>query len=453
MRGSCWHQAMSLRLRLNLLLGMIVVVTLAGATWSVVNQARQAVADELRSSVDLTGTLLEAMATQAIPADAAATFTQLIKSIKARHLDIQLIDEQLPQPPRAGRKPRAPRWFVGLVEPDPIQLRRRIPLPQTSLWLEVRADPADELDESWRETSRTLITLLSLALALVFLFARWGRLVLWPLNEIRLALGQVEAGRYATRLTQFGIPELDAIAEGFNKMALGQERDAAEVAELARRALVIREEERRRLAHELHDEMGQSISAIKALAVSISRRALAHDPRITQSADTIAEVSTRVYERVRQMMSQLRPTALDELGLVSALADMIDTWNSHHENVFCGFAVNGKVPPLSAAQSINLFRIVQEALTNIAKHASAANASVMVDYHATKLANDGELSLLIKDDGVGFEATTKTRGLGLVGISERVKALGGKLTLATQPGSGTQFTINIPLNEYLASNA
>ncbi len=443
---------MSLRLRLNLLLALIVLVTLAGATWSVVNQARQAIADELRSSVDLTGTLLEAIVTQQRADTAEATLMRLLESIKARHLDIRLIDERMPTPPPVRRTPRAPAWFVTMIEPDPIQLHRLIAVPHTPLRLEVRADPADELDESWRETRRTLITLLSLALALVFLFSRWGRVVLRPLREISVALGQIEAGRYGTRLTQFGIPELDAIAEGFNKMATGQERDAAEVAELARRALVIREEERRHLAHELHDEMGQSISAIKALAVSISRRAVAQDPRITQSADTIAEVSTRVYERVRQMMSQLRPSALDELGLASALADMIDTWNSHHENVFCGFAVHDKLPPLSATQSINLFRIVQEALTNIAKHAAAANASVIVDYRASELANDGELSLLIKDDGVGFEASTRTRGLGLVGISERVKALSGKLALATQPGHGTQFAITIPLYENPASN-
>jgi two-component system sensor histidine kinase UhpB len=227
-------------------------------------------------------------------------------------------------------------------------------------------------------------------------------------------------------------------------MATAQERNAAEVEELARRALVIREEERRHLAHELHDEMGQSISAIKALAVSISRRADPHDPKIKQSADTIAEVSTRVYDRVRQMMSQLRPTTLDELGLVRALEDMIDTWNSHHENVFCGFSASSRLPHLSATQRINLFRIVQEALTNVAKHAGATNASVVLEYTGDGAA--GEILLRIRDDGAGFDIRTQPRGLGLVGIHERVRALGGKITLASHPENGTQFEISVPLS-------
>ncbi|MGH8596305.1 MAG: histidine kinase [Gammaproteobacteria bacterium] len=142
-------------------------------------------------------------------------------------------------------------------------------------------------------------------------------------------------------------------------MARERARHDAEMS-LAHRALAIREEERKHLAHELHDEMGQSISAIKALAVSIAQRDTSVDHRIRQSAATIAEVSTHIYEKVRQLMSQLRPTALDELGLQSALEDMIDDWNSH-------------LKPLQ-----------------------------------------------IKDNGIGFDVTRTRRGLGLVGIFERV---------------------------------
>lgn len=215
--------------------------------------------------------------------------------------------------------------------------------------------------------------------------------------------------------------------------------------ELTRRALAIREEERRNLAHELHDEMGQSISAIKALAVTISRRTEACDPKVKKSADTIAEVSSRVYDRVRQMMSQLRPTMLDELGLVSALADMIDTWNGHHEDVFCGFTPSEPLPPLTATQGINLYRIVQEALTNIAKHAEARHAAVTLECRVLDPAFERELVLCVSDDGRGFDVGAPSRGLGLIGIHERVKALAGKITLASCPGGGTKFEITVPL--------
>lgn len=441
---------MSLGLRLNLLLALIVLASLGGALWTEVTQARQAVADELQSTIDLASLLLEAVVEQHRHAEALPRLLQMIDTIRAGHLDIRLVDARAGRGPPARGAPRAPDWFVALVEPEPARLERSVLIPGSALKLEIRADPADELTESWRKTRRTLTALVLLAAALTAAFVCCGRLVLRPLSQIAAALGQIEARRFGIRLGRFGVPDVDTIAEGFNRMAAAQERDAREVEELARRALVIREEERRHLAHELHDEMGQSISAIKALAVAISRRADPGDPKVKQSADTIAEISSHVYERVRQMMSQLRPTTLDELGLVSALEDMIDTWNSHHETAFCGFTRSGQLPPLTSTQSINIFRIVQEALTNIAKHASARHASVTLGYRAD-MAEGGELLLKITDDGAGFDITARRRGLGLVGLHERVKALGGKLALASRPGNGTQFDISIPLNSQPSS--
>jgi len=441
---------MSLVVRLNILLAIIVLVTLGGVTASVVAQARLSIAQELQSSVDLSTLLLTGITDRSPPAHSLGQISHIVATVRARHLDIRLVDTRAPTGlRRARRTPQAPDWFVSLVEPDPVALTRTILIPDTAMRLEIQADPADELTETWRETSRTLIAFGLLACALIFSFALWARVALRPLGQIAAALAQVEAKRLGTRLERFGIPDLDVIVESFNRMAAAQERDAIEVEELTRRSLMIREEERRHLAHELHDEMGQSISAIKALAVSISRRTEQLEPKVSRSADTIADVSTRIYERVRQMMSQLRPTTLDELGLVAALEDMVDTWNSHHETAFCTFTMGGEFPPLTPTQSINLFRIVQEVLTNVAKHANARQATVTLEYRTSALATvagHGELVLRLGDDGIGFDPQAPRRGLGLVGLYERVKALNGKITLASNPGNGTQFEIVIPLN-------
>jgi signal transduction histidine kinase len=148
-----------------------------------------------------------------------------------------------------------------------------------------------------------------------------------------------------------------------------------------------------------------------------------------------------MYDQVRSMMARLRPSILDELGLVSALGSMIDDWNTHHEDLFCSFEHLGAVPTLSADGAINVFRIVQEALTNVARHAQAATVSV-------RLRTERRACLLdIEDDGCGYDPATVRRGHGLLGIDERVRAMGGRLSLATAPGRGTKFSIVIPLSE------
>jgi two-component system sensor histidine kinase UhpB len=107
------------------------------------------------------------------------------------------------------------------------------------------------------------------------------------------------------------------------------------------------------LAQELHDELGQSISAIKALAVAIRDHLPASKTTIVDSADTIIDVSTDIYSRARSMIARLRPVVLDKLGLVSALQNMVDDWNSHHEDTFCKFGVEGQIPDLADDIAIN----------------------------------------------------------------------------------------------------
>ena len=212
---------------------------------------------------------------------------------------------------------------------------------------------------------------------------------------------------------------------------------------LTQRSLAIQEDERRNLAYELHDELGQSITAIKAVAVSIEQQST-RDPRsITESADTIIKVSNRMYNVARNMMLRLRPPALDELGLITALQDMIDDWNSHHEETFCSFSFEGDMDSPGEEISISLYRIVQESLTNVVKHAAASNVKIriaIIDYN-----NSQYVDMVIEDNGRGFDNTVTRPGLGLLGMRERVEALQGNLQIDTRPGAGVRITITLPL--------
>ena len=443
---------MNLRLRLTVLLASMFVLTLAVGAAYVMKNARAAVADELLSSLDLASNLIGLMVAHEAGETAAPEAARLARQLAGlghpRHLHIELSGEPgsamraLAGP--LGNPARAPAWFVRLIAPEHLDLIRSVRVPNSGLFVIVRADPAAEITEVWGETRLMLSVLVVFGVIAIGLVCVVVGRALRPLAAMPAALERIERGEFGPRVSPSGSGDVDVIAERFNHMASVLERSHREMAALARRSLAIQEEERRRLAHELHDEMGQSISAIKALAVSIGQRAPAGDGTLAASAATIAAVCTDVYDRVRQMMMRLRPVILDELGLVMALQNMIDDWNGHHEETFCRFEVAGRVPRLSPEVSINLFRIVQEALTNIARHARATEAAIALAVEPAA-AGGARLHLTITDNGIGFDLGAVARGLGLVGIGERARAIGAVLALASVHGGGTQFDLTLDL--------
>lgn len=335
--------------------------------------------------------------------------------------------------------PGIPDWFVRFLMPSGLELERRLPLGASGDEVVLRALPEAQVAAAWRELRGIFAAALASTLCAVAWVSLDLRGAVLRLRQIARAIDGFRAGAYRTRIAASGRPEVDAVAASFNRLAGEVARSEAELGEISQRALAIREDERRHLAHELHDGIGQSISAIKALAVSISRKA---DPEsgIVPIARMIADVSSSMYDQVRQMMDRLRPTILDELGLVSALDSMIDDWNAHHDQSFCAFERDEVILELPPDMSINVFRIVQEALTNVAKHAAARSVSV-------RLVPDpaGMLLLEIADDGAGFDPALARRGLGLVGIEERARAVGGTLRVEAAPGRGARIEISIPL--------
>lgn len=206
---------------------------------------------------------------------------------------------------------------------------------------------------------------------------------------------------------------------------------------LSQRSMQVQEEERRNLARELHDELGQSLNAIKVDAVTIRDRSVAL-PEIHRSALSIIEVSSQVYDVVRSLMQRLRPVALDELGLRSAVQYGVEQWQRRHAGVRCTFTAEGELDDLDEQTNITLYRLVQECLTNVAKHADATQVAVSM----TRAAN--ELSFSFSDNGKGFDPSQRSRGLGLVGLRERVEALAGHFELESAPGGGAHVKAVIP---------
>jgi len=206
---------------------------------------------------------------------------------------------------------------------------------------------------------------------------------------------------------------------------------------LTKQSLAIQEEERRYLARELHDEMGQSLSAIKAVAASADKHI--NDEKVKTSLATITDISSRIYNVVRDMMKRLHPVILEELGLIPALNDLIDDWNTHHENTFCHFDMNNNdLDKISKEISITVYRLIQECLNNVAKHANADDVFITLSTHGNSL------KLTVRDNGQGFDTKQQTNGLGLPGMHERVEALGGQYEINSAPGNGVTIQVILP---------
>ena len=210
--------------------------------------------------------------------------------------------------------------------------------------------------------------------------------------------------------------------------------------ELARQLIAVQENERRALARELHDELGQACSAIRLETAYIRHcDGAAHDGIALAAARADAEAQ-RLYELVRDMLKRLRPLNLDTLGLVAALQELCESWEER-TGVSCVFHHQGVLQALGDDIDITVYRVTQEALTNVTRHAQASSVRV-------QLARGGAgLSLLVTDDGRGIDPSRSTEGLGLLGASERAAALGGRLQVGAGPSAGVQLALHLPLAE------
>jgi two-component system sensor histidine kinase UhpB len=433
---------MSLRIRLSLIISLLFLSSMLLGVVLLVVSAKQRVTNEVSSTATLTFQLLDALLPLAEEAGTEADYSDLLRKLRelenARHMVVSIEHRGGQQAAPTDPEPAvAPQWFTRLVQDTPLEYRRTLASPAGEV-ITIRTNPADEISEVWQETRRFLIVL-SLALLLLnsilyLVIGHWFR----PVTTILANLDHVEEGGSGAPLPARTLPELQVIADRIGHLATVLANSRKDNERLQRRSLAIQEEERRHLVQELHDEMGQSISAIKAIAFSIAERNEA-DAMSSEGARRVVQISNNVRDHIRSMMHRLRPPVLDELGLQAALEHMVDEWNRNHSSCFCSLRCTGDIVGIGSEQQIHLYRIVQEALTNVAAHAGCEHVNL-------SLQCDSAIHLQIRDDGVGFSPQTVQLGMGLSGMQERVKAMGGSWQLDSAPGAGVTMEITVPLD-------
>ncbi|EIF33074.1 signal transduction histidine kinase [Burkholderia sp. Ch1-1] len=234
------------------------------------------------------------------------------------------------------------------------------------------------------------------------------------------------------------------------------ERLLADNRRLANQALQAQELERRHLARELHDELGQYLNAISLDAARIRDLSSTREPEIHRVSLGLMQSASHVYRQIGGMIRRLRPIGLDEFGLPSALEHCVDGWRERLPDASFSLTIEGDFAGLSDALTITLYRLVQEGLTNVSKFARTARVEVfMVRAPRETLARqDGrlvdEIVVTMADDGPGADLDKPRGGLGLIGMRERVEALGGEFHVASKPEGGFLFCARVPAHAGLA---
>ena len=207
--------------------------------------------------------------------------------------------------------------------------------------------------------------------------------------------------------------------------------------DLLQRLYTAKEDERLALARELHDEMGQTSTAIRTEVAVLQRIGRLH-PEADESVKRIGESAQHLSQMTRQMLHRLRPPALDSMGLEQALMSLCDNWQQNAQTL-CEFKVPTLPEGLNDYACVTVYRIVQEALTNVTRHANANNVRVQLT-----LDSQG-LNLNIEDDGQGMADTQAVHpGFGLLGMQERVASVAGRMSISSKLGQGLRLAIQIP---------
>jgi len=345
---------------------------------------------------------------------------------------------------------QAPEWFVSLMGAmsQPWEPKR---LPVVILGdhkgdILISPDPSYEYGEILNHLQDTLHLICIFFLLIdVFVFLFFSN-ALNPIEHILEALNQLEEGNFKTRIPNLKTRELKVIGQKFNRMVKVLEESISKNRQLSQQLIKFQEIERKKLARDLHDEFGQSLTAIHADAAALKILANKEYPKIKPSADAISDLSKYLMELVSGMLGRLKLGVLNELGLEEGLIDLVTTWELRHPKIKLQFDIKLKsLPKFTENISVTTYRILQECLTNISRHAKAKHVDIHIEYQSKNKFNR-LIYINIHDDGMGFSKSHRD-GFGLLGIKDRIHEMNGKINIVSQSKRGTTLTIQLPLRK------
>ncbi len=466
-RASTYALWYGLSVRSQLLLVVLLMELLAGLLAGLVTivQTRSSTRIEIAASMELAQLLVSeavALVQQEVPAEKfLADLSSPLRHI--RHIrivvkdaaDASLAVDNSDSGSDSTPDRRAPWWFAALIAP-PVATRD-VPVivnGQRIGTVEIVGEPRDEIAEAWGNTvALAMVALFANVAVVLMLYLLFGR-VLDPLTGVSRGLADLERRNYRVRLPRPRARELASIIDHFNALAKALDAARTENEVLNRRLITAQDDERKRTALELHDEVGPSLFGLKANTSSIAG-AIAGLPDavrgrlIERLRDNLAIVE-HLQAINRSMLNRLRPMALGHVPLRDILSELVQDRARQQSQAAFSFTAGKVAFSYGEAIDLTVYRCVQESLTNAVRHSQASKVSVALDERSKdEFAGEQrsmQLVLTVRDDGRGIDSAAPI-GFGIRGMRERVHALRGNYEVDSESGRGTCVRILIPLND------
>lgn len=436
-------QRLSLRSRINVLLALVLALGLAVNVARLVLEAGPRVQAEDQSVTRLAREFVETMVGGlSEAADPEARLSQIIGDLtRLRHVSITRQTEGAAAAPADARDDEGdaqsvPAWFVALVHPAKTSVTVPVSINGRTSALVITSIPNDEIAEIWDGIMTQLEVGSAVALALFLITMLVIGRALAPLKSLSQAMTSIEAGSYDVQIEPSGAPELATICARLNHLAATLGEAVEEKRQLAERAVSLQDLEREEIARELHDEFGPYLFALRVHAGALMRLAKADAPDadgVRKHGGAILDQVHELQQFTRRILERLRPVGLAELGLHEALGALLRLWNESHPGVEIETTISGALGDTGETAELTIYRIVQEALTNVFRHAKATAVNVSIEpaeRPAGAQGNRDYARVRVRDNGRGLKPDQKF-GLGLTGMRERILALGGTLTVAS----------------------
>jgi two-component system sensor histidine kinase UhpB len=418
---------MSALWRISLLVSLFFGLVAAVCMAVLLRQASHDVERELNAAAAILRYLKEVA--ERDPSDLQPDLTRHL-----RHVQVHWLDSDVIHAPRLAERRS---WLEAALYPNALPEPLIVRLPDGRA-LRLSVDPRDEIEEV-RDSLRQLLVLFGIALGLSLLAIRWAvQPASEVLRQLLAAFGRVSHGQLDTRLQLHSMLEARQLAGHFNHMVSSLEHARRDNDELTRSLLALQERERTQLAQALHDDLGQYLAGIRAQACLL--QAINDQPQLVSStARCLDEHCEQLQNGFRRLTRELYPVMLDHLELPEAICLLTEQWQSA-QGVELHLRVDRRLPSLPLTVKEHLYRLLQESLTNVAKHASASFVCVRLRLSGQRL------RLLVRDNGVGNHEGRQP-GIGLRSMQERARALGGFLIAAHCRGNGWIVYLDVPYKE------
>ena len=348
-----------------------------------------------------------------------------------RHLKIQFFDQndillEETLNTLAEIKP-PPTWFINLIESlsdkiffSKINIEQR---GELTGYILIKPEPIYEYAEIWQQIKVGLWIILSFLILINFVVLILFSHMIKPINKIIEGFEKLETGNFKSKIKKSNILELDIIGKKFNSMIDNLRKSNNKIHKLSQNLIDVQEQEKSELARDLHDELGQSLTALQAEAASISKstKKKSRDEAIFN----VIKLSKNMMLSTREIIKKLNLGLIEDLGFESALIDLFENWKRRFMGVKFEYFIDERaINKITKKKTAHLYRIFQEALTNISKHSSPKAIQISIRY----IENSNKIKILISNDGINNDSSNQ-EGLGLIGIAERVDQIQGTLDI------------------------